>query len=158
MSSDGKNCTSRWIHRDYFIREYLFSTWKRNLKVDISSFLYIYSSCLWGKYSLRFRLFLFTCLWRKLTETVWDGRERSLFVFFILQKHIVLLLLWLYTKKVDPLQFQTMSYSYPYDQKWQYFFVIFTVIKKKHDKRTGAVFDPGGLKFMEPFHYTKVSL
>ncbi len=61
-------------------------------------------------------------------------------------------------KKVDPLQFQTMSYSYPYDQKWQYFFVIFTVIKKKRDKRTGAVFDPGGLKFMEPFHYTKVSL
>ncbi len=50
-------------------------------------------------------------------ETVWKGRERNLFVFFILQKHIVLLLLWLHTSKSRPF---AVSYSYLYDQKWQY--------------------------------------
>ncbi len=41
---------------------------------------------------------LFTCLWEKLTETE-TARAHS--VFFILQKHIVLLL-WLYTNKYRP--------------------------------------------------------
>ncbi len=36
--------------------------------------------------------------------------------------------------------------------------VIFMVIKKKRDKGTGAVFDPGELKIIENVHYTKVSL
>ncbi len=36
--------------------------------------------------------------------------------------------------KVDPLQFQTIPYSYLYDQKLQSILVIFTVIKKMRDR------------------------
>ncbi len=53
-----------------------------------------------------------------------DFREHTLFIFFILKKHILLLLL-LYSKKVDPLQFQTIPYLYLYDQ---HFLVLFVVI------------------------------
>ncbi len=43
--------------------------------------------------------------------------KNTLFAFIILQKHNVLLLLWVHTMKVDILQIWKMYYSYLYEQK-----------------------------------------
>ncbi len=71
------------------------------LKVDISSFLYIYIYHVFEASSRGdSRGFIYVSLKRGDRDR--DGRERTLFIFFILQKHIVLLLLWLYTNKSRP--------------------------------------------------------
>ncbi len=74
-----ENWTSCWVHTDYFNREYLFWTWL-HVKVDTSSFLYIYFPCLWDKCSQRFMLFyLHVC------EERWPrpSRQRMHPVYFL---------------------------------------------------------------------------
>ncbi len=80
MNSDEKDRTLRWFHMDHLIREYLFST-LLNLKANISSFLYFH----WNSGCFNY-----------MSVMKLDCREHNLFIFFILQKHIVLL--WLYSK------------------------------------------------------------
>lgn len=112
---------SRWFHRDYFIREYLFSTYIK-LQVDISSFIYIYLSFLWGKYSLRFRLFYLSVC--KKVDRNRDGREHTRFVFFISEiseKHIILLLLWLYKNKSRPFEVSNDALLLSVQTKIMYF-------------------------------------
>ncbi len=92
----------------------------------------MYVSCIWGEYSRRFRLF-----YLRVCEEKWQrqspGRERTLFILLILEKHIISLLLWLYRNKVDPLQIQMIPYSYLYDQNWQSIFSSFHEHKEIRD-------------------------
>ncbi len=63
------------------------------------------------------------------------GRERTLFILLILEKHIISLLLWLYRNKsrqVDPLQFQIIFLAVR-SKLTRVFLVLFTVIKKRPD-------------------------
>ncbi len=102
-----ENWTLCWFHTDYFNREYLFWMWLTSFKIsfkkDISSFLYIYFSCLWGEYSRRFMLFyLHVCeeRWQRLRRQ----RTHPVFIFFILQKHIYLCIVIITTKQSIPFE------------------------------------------------------
>ncbi len=83
-----------------------------NLKVDISSFLCIYFSCLLRQVFVEIQLVLFTCLWRDVTK-------RTIY-FLILQNHIVF----------QPFAVSNDTLFWSVQSKWV-FLVIFTVIMKK---------------------------
>ncbi len=128
---------------DYFNREYLFWMWL-HLKVDISSFRYIYLSCLWGKYSLILRLF-----YLRVCEERWQRprRQRTHPVYFIFYESTLICCYYDYTQiKVDPLQFQMIPYSYLYDQNWWSIFSSFRGHKENMRQTTPSTgFDPRGL-------------
>ncbi len=118
-----ENWTSRRFHTDYFNIEYLFWTWLTSFK--IRHFKLSIHICLMylRRVFAEIQVVLFTCLWRKVTET--EPRQRTDPVYLlILEKHIISLLLWLYRKK-RPLQIQMIPYSYLYDQNWQSIFSSF---------------------------------
>ncbi len=76
---------------------------------------------------------LFTCLWREVTETE-PGRERTLFILFILEKHIISLLLWLYRNKSRPFAVSNDTLFLSVRSKLtRVFLVLFAVIKKIRD-------------------------
>ncbi len=99
-----ESVSQRWswqswpIFTDYILKEFLFWFWIiwfcSHLKLSIDA---VYSSCLWGKYSLSFVSLLLS-----VPAQDRDGRKRILFVFFILQKHNVLFLLGVHTNKSKP--------------------------------------------------------
>ncbi len=72
-----------------------------HLKVDISSFLYMYISHVF-EVSIHGDSGCFIYVSVKRGDRDQDCKEHTLFIFFILQKHIVLLLLRLYTNKSRP--------------------------------------------------------
>ncbi len=133
MSWDGKTG-----HRVGFIRITLtsnicFGRDLLHLKADILSFLYIYVSCIWGEYSRRFRLF-----YLRVCEERWQrqspGRERTLFILLILEKHIISLLLWLYRNKTRPFADSNDTLFLSVRSKLtRVFLVLFAVIKKIRD-------------------------
>ncbi len=93
---------------------------------------------------------LFT--WRKLTETKMDESAPCLFSLFY--KSTLFCCNYDYTQiKVGPLQFQTMPYTYLYDQMIKRLWSIFSYFCDHQEKnvtnRTGAVFDPKGLMWCD---------
>ncbi len=92
-----------------------------NLKVDISSFLCIYFSCLLRQVFVEIQLVLFTCLWRDVTK-------RTIYFLYFTKSHC----------------FSTLC-----SFKWYLILIctikmsIFSYFHSHHEKNmTGAVFDP----------------
>ncbi len=98
----------------------------------ILSFLYIYFSCIWGEYSWRFRLF-----YLRVCEERWQrpGRERTP---FILEKHIISLLLWLYRNKRRPFAVSNDTLFLSVQSKLTRVFLVLFAVK---ENSTGAGFD-----------------
>ncbi len=77
----------RWFYVDYLIIEYLFLTWLPSFKSTFQAFYsYIYHVC---EANIHWDSGCF--IYVKKVDRDQDGRKHTLFVFVILQKHIVLL-------------------------------------------------------------------
>ncbi len=96
---DWKDWTSCWFHTDYFITECLFSIrltsfesryFQRSMDITPMSVCWVFTEL---------QFILVTYFKEQFAET--EKTESCLFSFFFFQNHKVLLLLWVYTKKVD---------------------------------------------------------
>lgn len=94
MSSDGKDCTSRWFHTDYIIRK-LWKTFQAFYRLALSERQVFVSVHFCDTFQI-------------VVHGERDSRKRSQFVFFILQKKFcnVLLLLWVYTNEITLYSFE----------------------------------------------------
>ncbi len=113
MSLDEQNWRLCWFILITLSENICFRHDWLHLKVDISSFLCIYFSCLLRQVFVEIQLVLFTYLWRDVTK-------RTIY-FFILQ----------ITLFFNPLQFQMIPYSDLYNQNWV--FLVFQSSCKKRD-------------------------
>ncbi len=98
--------TRHLLIRSAFREKYIFTDYDYNERVFvlfhqvvIYSFLYIYIFIM----SVRHIFAEFRLIFVKRSCSRRDGRKRIMFVFFILCKHNVLLILWVHTNKSRPL-------------------------------------------------------
>ncbi len=127
---DWKDWTSCWFHTDYFIMECLFSMRLTSfesrhfqLSIDITPM-----SVCWVFAELQF--ILVTYFEEQFVETE-KTKSASCWFSFFFQNHKGLLLLWVYTKKIDTSKFKLMYNTYLYDQnQWSIFSVFCTGLKK----------------------------
>ncbi len=97
-----ENWTSRWFHTNHFITAYCFRRDLLHLKVDISSILNNIYHVL--EASFRGDSCRFISVSVKRGDRDRAGRERTLYILLILEKHIVSLLLGLYRNKSRPFE------------------------------------------------------
>ncbi len=119
------------------------------LKSTFQAF-YSYIYHVWGKYSLRFRLFyLREESWQRPR---WEKAHPVCFRYFT-KAHSFVFCNYDYTQiKVDPLPFQTMLYTYLYDQIIKQLWSIFSSYcdhREKNLTKRIAVFDPRGLMWCD---------
>ncbi len=133
MSLDEQHWRLCWFHTNYLFSTICFRHDWLHLKVDISSFLCIYFSCLLRQVFVEIQLVLL-CLWRDLTK-------RTIYLLYFTKSHC----------------FSTLC-----SFKWYLILictiknVVFLVIFSHHKKNaTSAVFDPRGLHCSSKWQHGK---
>ncbi len=107
-----------------------------HLKVDLSSFLYIY---IYHVFEASIRRDSSCFIYVSVKRGDRDGRERTPFIFFILQKHTVLL--WLYTNKSRPFAVSNDPLISSVWLKLMGVLLVLFAVKENTRDRTGAGFD-----------------